>query len=75
MTTGRKTDATPALQNIPLRTETGRDIRAAFTSRGVPFPAPDFSELELRVLASMGLSTERMIRYCFEDESLLEDEQ
>ena len=51
--TGRLSSSDPNLQNIPIRTEEGRAIRAAFVP-GKPFDAIlscDYSQIELRVLA------------------------
>jgi DNA polymerase I-like protein with 3'-5' exonuclease and polymerase domains len=42
----------PAIQNIPLRTETGRQLREAFT-KNVPLPDVDYAELERRVLENL----------------------
>lgn len=51
--TGRLSCSDPNLQNIPVRTEAGREIRAAFVSRGAGWKllAADYSQIELRVLA------------------------
>jgi DNA polymerase-1 len=60
--TGRLSSSDPNLQNIPIRTKEGRQIRGAFIPRtGWLLVAADYSQVELRVLA-----------HCSEDEILIQ---
>ncbi|MFC2101344.1 DNA polymerase I, partial [Bacteroidota bacterium] len=61
--TGRLSSNNPNLQNIPIRTEKGREIRKAFVPRNDDYIlfAADYSQIELRIIAELS-----------EDKSMLE---
>jgi DNA polymerase-1 len=66
--TGRLSSSDPNLQNIPVRTEDGRQIRQAFVAGypGWQLLTADYSQIELRVLAHY--SGDRALRHAFEQD-------
>jgi len=64
--TGRLSSSNPNLQNIPIRTDLGRDIRRAFVAAsGSVLVTADYSQVELRLLAH--LSGDEALRTAFRD--------
>lgn len=60
--TGRLSSSDPNLQNVPVRSDRGQRIRAAFVARGPGWSllSADYSQVELRLMASMS-GDERMV--------------
>ena len=64
--TGRLSSINPNLQNIPTRTELGREIRAAFTAaQGTQLLSADYSQIELRLLAHF--SDDRLLMRAYQN--------
>ena len=57
--TGRLNSQNPNVQNIPIRTEQGREIRRAFVPRGDGYTllSADYSQIELRIIAALSRET------------------
>jgi DNA polymerase-1 len=69
--TGRLSSSDPNLQNIPVRTEIGREIRSAFIpgEKGWTLLAADYSQIELRILADF-CGDERLCEAFARDEDI-----
>jgi len=63
-TTGRLSSSNPNLQNIPVRTEMGKEIRQAFVARpGFVLLSADYSQIELRVVASLAKDSKMLAAF------------
>ena len=64
-TTGRLSSQNPNIQNIPIRTEEGRQIRRAFIPKqGSKLLACDYSQIELRIMAELSDDTGLKEAFC-----------
>ncbi|MFX1702955.1 DNA polymerase I [Chitinophaga sp. CC14] len=63
--TGRLSSNNPNLQNIPIRTDRGREIRKAFIPRNEEFVllSADYSQIELRIIAAISEDKEMMAAF------------
>lgn len=63
--TGRLSSANPNLQNIPIRTERGREMRKAFIPRSSEYTllAADYSQIELRLMAEMSQDENMLLAF------------
>ncbi len=68
--TGRLSSSNPNLQNIPIRGETGREIRKAFIADGgYSILSADYSQIEMRIIAHIA-SDEEMIKVFEENKDI-----
>ena len=69
--TGRLSSTEPNLQNIPVKTEKGREIRKAFVSKNQDYVLvdADYSQIELRVLAHIS-GDESLVQYFKNNEDI-----
>jgi DNA polymerase-1 len=63
--TGRLSSNNPNLQNIPIKTEKGREIRKAFIAKDAQhvIMAADYSQIELRIIAALSQDTHMLAAF------------
>ena len=63
--TGRLSSINPNLQNIPIRSEKGREVRKAFVAKNENFTllAADYSQIELRLMAHLSQDEGMMVAF------------
>ncbi len=62
--TGRLSSSDPNLQNIPVRTDVGQEIRKAFIAeKGFELVSADYSQIELRIIADLAKDKEMMAAF------------
>lgn len=68
--TGRLSSTAPNLQNIPIRTERGREIRKAFVPRNSDYVllSADYSQIELRIMAAMSQDQNMLAAFANKDD-------
>ena len=71
VSTGRLSSQSPNLQNIPIRTDIGKEVRKAFVPRNSDYSilAADYSQIELRIIASFS-NDKTMINSFLNDEDI-----
>ena len=71
VSTGRLSSQSPNLQNIPIRTEIGKEVRKAFVPKNINYSilAADYSQIELRIIASFS-NDKAMINSFLNDEDI-----
>jgi len=64
--TGRLSSSKPNLQNIPIRTERGKEIRKAFVPEtpGAVIVSADYSQIELRIMAHLSADSHLIEAFC-----------
>ncbi len=69
-TTGRLSSSDPNLQNIPIRSTIGKEIRKAFVSRGPDWVLldADYSQIELRIMAHLSKDVELVKAFIDDDD-------